>query len=162
MFKDALMAIQSQPSIQHQSCKVWMVSIWGMYALLKSNLLCRCAVPIEVLEKWIEGGSFNPERMAEGDYSHSTAILIVLNPNAQGTALESACIGLIVCWCKAPVGKIAKVLNLIKYAHSLMEAEGQSSEPVHRTICTIMGNYGGHMAFTTDPPFCVCLSLVFH
>ena len=62
-------------------------------------------MPIAVLEKWIEGGSFNPECMAEGDYSHSTAILIVLNPNAQGTALESASVGLVVHWCKAPVGK---------------------------------------------------------
>ena len=116
-------------------------------------------MPIEVLEKWIEGGSFNPECMAEGDYSHSTAILIVLNPNTQGTALESMCVWLIVCQCKAPVGKIAKVLNLIKYAHSLMEVEGQSSEPMHRTICTIMGNYGGHMAFATDPPFCTAYPL---
>ena len=47
----------------------------------------------------------------------------------------------------APVGKIAKVLNLIKYAHSLMEVEGQSSEPVHRMICTIVGNYGGTHGF---------------
>ena len=42
-----------------------------------------------------------------------------------------------------------------------MEVEGQSSEPVHRTICTIMGNYGGHMAFATDPPFCMAYPLHF-
>ena len=118
-------------------------------------------VPSEVLEKWIEGGSFNPERMAEGDYSHSTAILIVLNPNVQGTALESACIGLIVHQCMAPVGKIAKVINLIKYAHSLMEVEGQSSEPVHRAICTIVGNYGGTHGFCHRSSILHCLSLAF-
>ena len=147
---------------QHQSCKARMVSTWGIYTLLRSRLLCRCMpVSIEVLEKWVEGGSFNPECMAEGDYSCSTAILIVLNPNVQGTALESTCIRLVVCQHKAPVGKIAKVLNLIKYAHSLMEVEGQSSEPVHRMICTMVGNYGGHMAFTMDPPFCTTYPLSF-
>ena len=36
-----------------------------------------------------------------------------------------------------------------------MEAEGRSSEPVCRTICTIVGNYGGHLAFAMDPPFCM-------
>ena len=28
-------------------------------------------------------------------------------------------------------------------------------------FCTIMGNYGGHMAFATDPPFCVAYPLEF-
>ena len=116
---------------------------------------------IGVPEKWVEGGSINPEHMAEGDYSCSTAISIVLNPNAQGTALESVSIRLVACQCKTPVGQIGTILNLIKYAHSLMEAEGQSSEPVHRTICTIMGNYGGHMAFAMDPPFCTTYPLHF-
>ena len=59
------------------------------------------------------------------------------------------------------MGKIAKALNLIKYTHSLMEAEGQSSEPMHRMICTIMGNYGRHMAFVMDPPFCTAYPLHF-
>ena len=118
-------------------------------------------MPIAVLEKWVEGGSFNPECMAEGDYSRFTAILVVLNPNMQGTALESMSVGLVVCRRKAPVWQIGTILNLMKYAHSLMEVEGQSSEPVRRTICTIVGNYGGHMAFAMDPPFCTTYPLHF-
>ena len=39
--------------------------------------------------------------------------------------------------------------------------EGQSAEPEHRIFCTIMGNYGRHMAFATDPPFCTAYSLDF-
>ena len=161
-FEDALVAIQSQPSI----LALILQSADGLhlgdicFAKIQTTLQM-CAVPIEVLEKWIEGGSFNPEYMAEGDYSHSTAILIVLNPNVAGTALESECIRLIVHQRKAPVGKIAKVFNLIKYAHSLMEVEGQSSEPVCRTISTIVGNYGRHMAFATDPLFCTTYPLHF-
>ena len=42
-----------------------------------------------------------------------------------------------------------------------MEVEGQSSEPVCRTYCMIVGNYSGHMAFTMDPPFCMAYSLDF-
>ena len=51
--------------------------------------------------------------MAEGDYSHSTAILIALSPNAKGTDLESMGIGLIVCWHKAPIGQICTIPHLI-------------------------------------------------
>ena len=42
-----------------------------------------------------------------------------------------------------------------------MEVEGQSSEPEHRTFCTIMGNYSRHMAFAMDPPFCMAYPLDF-
>ena len=52
-------------------------------------------------------------------------------------------------------------MRLIEYARSLMKMEWQSSTPVRRTICTIMGNYSGHMAFTTDPPFCTDYPLSF-
>ena len=41
-------------------------------------------MPIAVLEKWAEGGSFNPECMAKGDYSRTTTILILLNPKHRG------------------------------------------------------------------------------
>ena len=76
------------------------------------------AVPLTILEKWVENGSFNPEHMAEGDYSCSMAILVILSPNAHGTAIESACIGLVICRCKAPVGQLGNIPHLIKYARS--------------------------------------------
>ena len=61
-------------------------------------------VPLAILEKWVENGSFNPEHIAEGEYSSSMAILLILSPNAQGTTLERVSVGLIVHQCKAPVG----------------------------------------------------------
>ena len=96
-FEDALAAIQSLPSIPMSVLQ----STDGLrvgnicFAKILTTLRMR-TMPIAVLEKWAEGGSFNPECMAEGDYSHTTSILILLNPNAEGTALESASIGLIV------------------------------------------------------------------
>ena len=59
------------------------------------------------------------------------------------------------------MGHICTITKLIKYAHSLMKVEWQSPDPVHRTICTIMGNYGGHTAFATDPLFCMAYPLSF-
>ena len=161
-FEDALMAIQSLPLIpasvlQSTDC----LCLGDIHFAKIQPTLKMHTMPIAVLEKWVEGGSFNPKCMAEGDYSHSTAILIIFNPNAQGTALESMSVMLVVCRCKSPVGQISTIPKLIKYTHSLMEVEGQSSEPVHRTICTIVGNYGGHMAFAMDPPFHVTYLLHF-
>ena len=86
-------------------------------------------VLLTVLEKWVENGSFNPERMAEGDYSHSMAILLTLNPDAWCKDIESVGIRLIVHQCKAPLGQISSIPCLIRYAWSLMEAEGQSISP---------------------------------
>ena len=161
-FEDALTAIQSPPSILASVLQSTDGLHLGDIHFAKIHTtLQMCTVPLTILEKWVENGSFNPEHMAEGDYSCSTAILIMLNPNAQGTNIESVGIRLIVCWCKAPIGQKGTILHLIKYAHSLMEAEGQSTEPEHRTYCMIMGNYGGHMAFATDPPLYTAYSLNF-
>ena len=86
---------------------------------------------------------------------------IVLNPDTRCKDTESMGIRLIVHHCKALLGQISSIPHLIKYVHSLMEAEGQSIAPVCRTYCMILGNYGGHMAFATDPPFCMAYSLDF-
>ena len=161
-FKDALAAILSPPSIPASVLQSADGLCLGDICFAKiQTTLWICAVLLAVLEKWVENGSFNPECKAEGDYSCSMAILVVLSPNTQGTALESVSVGLIVCRCRVPFGQIGNIIKLIKYAHSLMEAEGQSSEPKCRTFCTIMGNYGRHMAFAMDPPFCMAYPLCF-
>ena len=45
-------------------------------------------IPHAVLEKYVADGSFNPEHMAEGDYSCSTAILILLKSQQRGDGIE--------------------------------------------------------------------------
>ena len=96
-FEDALVAIQSPHSIPISV----QLSADGLrlgdicFTKIQTTLHMQ-TIPIAVLEKWVVDGSFNPERMAEGDYSHSTAILILLNPNKEGTALESTSIRLII------------------------------------------------------------------
>ena len=92
----------SLPSRAHlpflpQSCRVWMVFAWGIFIFAKiRTTLWMHAVPLVVLEKWVENGGFNPECMADADYSCSTAILLMLTPDAQLNDIESMGIGLIV------------------------------------------------------------------
>ena len=161
-FKDALMTLQSPPSILASLLQNVDGLHLGDICFVKiQTTLWMHADPLTILEKWVENGSFNPEHMVEDDYSHSTTILIGLSPNAWGTNLESVGVKFIVCWHKAPIRQIGTIICLIKYAHSLMEVEGQSTESEHRKFCTIVGNYGRHMAFAADPPFCTAYSLDF-
>ena len=140
------------------------------WSLLGGHMLCKdpdypadacCAVPLCHSWEMGRGWKFNPEQMAESDYSHSTSYI---------GHFESKCPGYSPRECghwvdhpqhKAPIGQISTIPLLIKYARSLLEVEGQSSEPEHRTFCTIVGNYGRHMAFATDPPFCMAYPLEF-
>ena len=118
-------------------------------------------VSLTVLERWIANGSFNLERMAEGNYSHSTAILVVLNPNNQGTGLKCASVGLIVQWRNGQVGRIDDIPKLIAYTRSQLKGDRHFSDNARKTFCIIVGDYGGSMGFATDPPFCTAYPLSF-
>ena len=161
-FEDALVAIQSPDSIPISVLQ----SMGGLrlgdirFAKIQTTLRMR-TIPIAVLEKWAADGSFNPEHMAEGDYSPTTAILILLNSNAEGTALESASIGLIVRWCMGPVGSISTIMKLIKCAYSLIEVERRTSNPMRRMICTIMWQLLRSHGLCHRPTILHGLSLVF-
>ena len=97
MFEKALVAIQSPPSIPFTT----LVSLVGLhlgdihFTKIQTNLHMR-TVAIAVLEEWILNRSFNPGLKPDEDCSHTTAILIVLIPNTQGTALTYSSVGLIV------------------------------------------------------------------
>ena len=160
--QNALAAIQSLPSIPASVLQSTHGLPLGDIQFVKIQTTLRmCAVLPAILEKWVGDGKFNPERMAENDYSHSMAILVILSPNTQGTALESVGIRLVICWHKAQIAQISTIPFLIKYAHSLLVAEEKSTQLQCRTFCTIVGNYGGHMAFAMHPLFCVAYPLEF-
>ena len=113
-------------------------------------------VSIPTLERWIEDRKFNPICKAEDEYSHSTGILVVLNPNHQGTALSSMSIGLIVQWYNGNVGHLEDIPKLIAHTRSQLQ---ESKSP--QTFCIIVGDYGGSMGFATDLPFCTAYPLSF-
>ena len=88
-FKKALAAIQSPPSIPFTT----LLSPDGLcladirFAKIQTNLHMR-TVAIAVLEEWISNGSFNPDHKPNEDCSCTTAILIILTPNTQGTSTD--------------------------------------------------------------------------
>ena len=96
-FEKALAAIQGPGSIPFTT----LVSPVGLrlgdihFTKIQTNLHMR-TVAIAVLEEWISNGSFNPDHKPDEDCSRTTAILIILTPNTQGTALTYVSVGLIV------------------------------------------------------------------
>ena len=132
-FEDALAAIQSPSSIPFSV----LLSMDGLrlgdirFAKIQMTL-CMRTVSIMVLERWIANGSFNPDRMSEGEYSCSTAILIVLNPNKQGTGLKCVSVGVIIQWHNGPVGWIDDIPKLITYARFQLKGDRQSSDNAPR------------------------------
>ena len=96
-------------------------------------------VSITPLERWIENGKFNLDHKAEGEYSRSTAILVILNPNNQGTGLKCTSVGLIVRHHNGQVGQIEDILKLIAYTHSQLQENRPSSDHARQTFCIIVG-----------------------
>ena len=113
------------------------------------------------LERWVESGHFNLECMSPDDCSCSTAILIVLTHNKQGTVLTYVSVGLIVQWRKGPVGQIEDIPKLIVYACSQLGEDRPSSPNACKTYCIIIGDYGRAMGFATELPFCIAYPLSF-
>ena len=161
-FEDALAAIQSPPSIPTSVLQSAEGLHFGDIHFVKiQTTLWMHVMSLVLLEKWIDCGSFNPEHKADGDYSHSTAILLTLIPDIQLKDIESMGIRLVVRWCRGQLAQISSLPNLITYVCSMLELDRLSYSPQCRMYCMIIGNYGGHLAFTTDPPFCAAHPLDF-
>ena len=141
-FENALAAIQSPPSIPFTT----LVSTDGLrlgdihFAKIQTNLRMR-TIAIAVLEEWVSSRCFNPDHMPEEDRSHTTAILIVLTPNKQGTALTYASVGLIVRWRMGPVGWIEDIPRLITFIRSQLRGDWLTSPNACKTYCLIVGDY---------------------
>ena len=96
-FEKALAAIKSPPSIPFDT----LLSPVGLrlgdirFAKIQTNLRMQ-TIAIAILEEWISNGSFNPHHKPDEDCSRTTAILIILTPNTQGTGLMYVSVGLII------------------------------------------------------------------
>ena len=160
-FEKALAAIKSPSSISLDT----LVSPAGLrladirFAKIQTNLRMR-TVAMAVLEEWISNGSFNPHHKPDEDCSRTTAILIILTPNTDGTKLTYASVGLIIRRRKGPVGRIEDIPRFITYIRSqLKDQPASTNDP--KTYCMIVGDYGGPLAFATEPPFCTAYPLCF-
>ena len=161
-FKKALAAIKSPPSIPLDT----LLSPVGLrlgdirFAKIQTNLRMR-TVAMAVLEEWISNRSFNPHHKPDEDGSRTTAILIILTPNSQGTKLMYASMGLIIRWRKGPVGRIEDIPRFITFIRSQLKGDWPASPNDRKTYCMIVGDYGGPLAFATELPFCTAYPVSF-
>ena len=161
-FKKALAAIKSPPSISFDT----LLNPVGLclgdihFAKIQTELRMR-AIAIAVLEEWISKGSFNLHHKPDEDCSRTTAILIILTPNTQGTGLMYASVGLIIRWRKGPVGQIEDIPRCIMFIRSQLKGDRLTSPNTRKTYCMIVGDYGGPLAFATKLPFCTAYPLSF-
>ena len=160
-FEKALAAIKSPSSISLDT----LVSPAGLrladirFAKIQTNLRMR-TVAMAVLEEWISNGSFNPHHKTAEDCSRTSAILIILTPSTDGTKLTYASVGLIIRRRKGPVGHIEDIPRFIANIRSqLQDQPATTNDP--KTYCMIVGDYGGPLAFATEPPFCTAYPLCF-
>ena len=85
----------------------------------------------------------------------------MFTPDAQLKDIENVEIGMVVHWHRAPLAPISTVSRVISYVCDTLKFERASSTPQVRTYCMTLGNYSGHMAYATEPPFCVAYPLEF-
>ena len=53
------------------------------------------------------------------------------------------------------MGDISSISTMIESVRSILKTEGNKDRPKCGVYMMLIGNYGGHMAFTTEPPYCV-------
>ena len=77
-FEDALVAIQSPASIPFLVLlSKDGICLGDVHFAKVHTTLHMWSVSIPTLERWIDGGKFNPNRKAEDEYSCSTGILVI-------------------------------------------------------------------------------------
>ena len=108
------------------------------------------------IERIVQSAHYKPDE----DCSRTSAILIILTPSTDGTKLTYASVGLIIRRRKGPVGHIEDIPRFITYIRSqLKDQPATTNDP--KTYCMIVGDYGGPLAFATEPPFCTAYPLCF-
>ena len=104
---------------------------------------------------FVEQGSFNADNLPLDGCSHTMAILLAFIPDRRLEDIENVAIGNVIQRCGSPLGDISSINTVIESIHSILKTEHKKSPLKHRAYMMLIGNYGRHMAFATDPPYCV-------
>ena len=100
-------------------------------------------------------GAFNPDHLAPHCCSQTTAILIAFLPGRHLLDIENVGISCVIRRSGAPMGDASSVCTALDSIRSVLKSEADKQRPHHRAYMMLIVNYGGHMAFTTEPPYCV-------
>ena len=113
------------------------------------------AVPFHTFLQFVKKRSFNADNLPADCYSHTTAILLAFVPDLCLTDIECMGIGNIIRRRGSPLGHIASIHVVIDHICVVLAVERKKDSARHRAYMMLIGNYGRHMAFAMDPPYCV-------
>ena len=131
-----------------------------------------CAIWFSRFVHYVKKGLFNPDNLASYCCSQTMAIHLAFIPDRRVEDIESIGIGNIIQRCETPLGDISSISVMIESVHSILKPENKKDRPkqmiesVHSILKTenkkdrpkcraymmLIANYGGHMAFATEPP----------
>ena len=83
------------------------------------------------------------------------AILLAFIPDTCLMDIECMVIGNVIQKHGSPLGDLSSIPVVMDSIHSVLACECKTGSLKHRAYIMLIGNYGGHMAFATDPPYCV-------
>ena len=107
---------------------------------------------------YVEQGCFNVDKLPIDGCSQTTAILLAFIPDWRLEDIESMGIGNVIRRRGSPIGDLSSIKMVIDTIRSVLGTERKKSPMKHWVYMVLIGNYGGHMAFATDPPYCVAYS----
>ena len=116
------------------------------------------AVHFSMFIQFVEQGCFNADNLPIDGCSQTTAILLAFIPDQRLEDIESVGIGNVIRRCGSPIGDLSSIKTVIDSIRSILTTERKKSPMKCRAYMVLIGNYGGHMAFATDPPYCVAYS----
>ena len=155
-FRDALEELE----LRHQFNESMLHSEVGLclgnirFAEIQTTIKMR-AVRFSTFLHYIVDRSFNPDKLAPHCCSQTMSILLAFLPDWHIQDIESIGIGCVIRRLGTPMGDMSSVHMMIDSVRSILKTEADKHRPHCRAYMMLIGNYGGHMGFTTEPPYCV-------
>ena len=127
------------------------------FAEIQTTLKMR-VVHFSTFIQFVEQGCFNADKLPIDGCSQTMAILLAFIPDRCLEDIESVGIGNVIRRCGSPIGDLSSIKMVIDSIRSVLDTKRKKSPMKCRAYMVLIGNYGGHMAFATDPPYCVAYS----
>ena len=124
------------------------------FAEIQTSMKMR-AIRFSTFIHYVKKGLFNPDNLAPQCCSQTTAILLAFIPDRCIEDIENIGIGNVIWRCGTPLGDILSISAMIESVRSVLKSESKKDRPKRRAYMMLIGNYGRHMSFTTEPPYCV-------
>ena len=124
-----------------------------------THLLMQC-IPFPYFSNMVQDRAFQPAKYKLKDTSETAAILLVYITDTELMCIEYVHIGLIVCCEGSQIYEANSIPDYIQYIkHNLKYTRGRqetgSSTLRAHSYCMFVMNFGGMMAPSTDPPYCL-------